>query len=255
MECAYPPAGIIVMAFASRLLNAGYRHKYVVFRMVMRREYRGTPEFPPDYKKINIGDTLHSRGDEILFRPARRSPEELKPDGNRARSWRKILFCGLLIAFVIVTVCTPVLAQTGIGEFSTGIPVLWPYHAILMVTGFLLLAAGFITAHFHATKNWFRTHKILQISGATCILAGIFIGAYMVALSGFPHLSNLHEIAGLVIGILLPVMILLGFSIFRVKKSMNTVRASHRWLGRVVIALILANIILGIITLRLVLGL
>ena len=160
----------------------------------------------------------------------------------------------------MVMVCAPVFAQPphppggSFGQFSQGIPVFWPYHAALMVTGFILLATGLITARYHRTKNWFRTHKILQIAGAVCIYAGIFIGVYMVTLSGFPHQMNLHEQAGLAIGILLPVMILLGFSIFRVKKSMNTVRMSHRWLGRGLIALIGINIVLGILTLKLILG-
>jgi len=172
----------------------------------------------------------------------------------------KQFFFGVLIAFFVVAVCTPVLALSppahngSFEKFSQGIPVWWPVHATLMVTGFILLAAGFITARYHRTKNWFRTHKILQIAGAVCIFSGIFIAVYMVTLSGFPHLTNSHEVVGIFIGILLPVMVILGLSIFRVKKSMNTVRTTHRWLGRVLIALILINIVLGIFTLVLVLS-
>jgi hypothetical protein len=216
--------------------------------------------FSAVHKKINIGATLHSRGDAILIRNPWNQAKDQHTAGSRVRSWRKRLFSGLLIAVVLVIVCAPVLALApppggGFARFSQGIPVWWPYHAALMVTGFILLAAGFITAHYHKTKNWFRTHKILQITGAFSIFAGIFVGVSMVTLSDFPHLTNLHEQAGLAIGILRPIMIILGFSIFRVKKSMNTVRKSHRWLGRALIALILINIVLGVTTLLLILGL
>ena len=181
--------------------------------------------------------------------------------GFRTSAIQRVIILSLFLTLASVLLLPPGSAQPlpppggGFGQFSQGIPVYWPVHAGLMVVGFILLTAGMITAHFHKTRNWFRTHKILQISGAACIFAGLFVAVYMVTLSGFPHFANPHELAGGVIGLLVVVMIVLGFSIFRVKKSMNEVRAGHRWLGRALIALILVNIILGISTLILVLGL
>ncbi|HVP96377.1 hypothetical protein [Methanoregula sp.] len=166
----------------------------------------------------------------------------------------------LLPVILIALLCGPVLAlplppaHGGAAQFSQGIPVYWPYHAGLMLTGFILLLTGFLVARYHKTGNWYRSHAILQTCGASCIIAGIAVGVYMVALSGFPPLRNIHEILGVTTGLLVVLTLVVGYSIRRVKTAKGGVRTGHRWLGRIAICLMVVTIIFGIYFLSLLLG-
>jgi len=163
---------------------------------------------------------------------------------------------GILILSAII--CAPAGAlpsppQGGFaGHFSQGIPVYWPYHAFFMATGFILLLAGAIVAH-RRKADWLKTHRILQVSGAICVLIGLLIGVYMVTLSGFPHLMNNHEVLGAITASLVLVTILVGSAITLIKDQKYVVRAGHRWLGRISLVLLVINIVLGIIVLSLIL--
>jgi heme A synthase len=156
-------------------------------------------------------------------------------------------------------VCGSALAQSaygsggGAGTFGHGIPVYWPYHALLMATGCILLIAGFIVARFHKTTNWYKNHMILQTTGGACIIAGLFIGIYMVTLSGLPNFHNIHEISGGIIGILLVITIILGYSIKRANTAKKVISTIHRLLGRISLVLIVINIFLGLLFLSIIL--
>ena len=199
-----------------------------------------------------------------MMPPTKRGPKEeqqtLHPVTKNCVVVRRAgLFAGILLLVMMTVVFSPVLAQSlpvpsgGSGNFNQGIPVYWPYHALLMVTGFILLFAGFITAKFHKKGKWYRTHVILQIAGCTFVIIGMFIAVYMVALSGFSHLRNLHEILGGVIVVLILITIAVGYLIRRVDASKNTIRTGHRWLGRISLTLVAVNIVLGLMVLALVL--
>jgi hypothetical protein len=182
------------------------------------------------------------------------------PQGNyHAYAWKNRIFFGILVAVVMAMICGPALALPspspvrGAGQFNLGIPVYWPYHVMLVSTGLILLVAGFIIARFRKTGTWYETHIILEIVGSACAIAGLFIGIYMVTLSGLPHFRNIHEIVGGVIGILLIITITLGYFIKRANKSKKIVRISHRWLGRISIALLVINVGLGILFLSIIL--
>ena len=160
----------------------------------------------------------------------------------------------MLVPIVFTMVCGPAQAQSSGGVyFDPGISVYWPYHALLMATGFILLLVGFAVVRLRKTPGWYKTHMILEISGGTCIIAGLFIGIYMVTLSGFPHLANIHEKLGVIIAILVISTILLGWLIKRTRESKKTIRMSHRWLGRISLALIVINIVLGVLFLSIIL--
>jgi uncharacterized membrane protein YozB (DUF420 family) len=183
----------------------------------------------------------------------------LPTDNCLTRIGKRGIFIGIVVAIVFTIVCAPALALPapapggGPGHFDQGIPVYWPYHALLMSMGFILLVAGFIVARYHKTGNWYKTHVILQATGAACIIAGLFTGIYMVALSGFPHLRNIHEILGVTLGALVVITLLIGWSIRRVTTAKTGIRTSHRWLGRIVIGLMVINILLGLLFLSIIL--
>jgi hypothetical protein len=172
---------------------------------------------------------------------------------------RRGIFFAFLLAAGMMTICSPAIAQTsspgaGLGHFNQGIPVYWPYHVLLISVGFILLAAGFITARFRRTGSWYKTHMILAAGGAACIIAGLFIGVYMVMLSGVPHLRNIHEITGVATVTLVVITVIIGYFIKRVNTLKNAIRTGHRWLGRISIALVVLNILLGLLVLSLVLS-
>ena len=174
-------------------------------------------------------------------------------------AWELKIFLGILVAVVPAILCGSALAQAtpppggGAGHFGEGIPVYWPYHAILMSAGFLLLFSGFLVARYHKTGNWYKTHRFLETTGGACVITGLFIGVYMVALSGLPHLRNIHEVLGAIVGIVLIGTMALGYFITRAGKSGNTVRKSHRWLGRISLILVAINIALGVFFLSMIL--
>jgi len=181
------------------------------------------------------------------------------PFSRWSGSWEQKILLGILVAAIPMIVCGAALAQPApppdgrVGHFDQGIPVYWPYHAILMSAGFVLLFSGFMVARFHKTGNWYKTHRLLETTGAACIVSGLFVGVYMVALSGFPHLRNIHEVLGAVAGIVLIATLALGYSITRAGKSGKVVRKSHRWLGRTTLTLIAINIALGVFFLSMIL--
>jgi hypothetical protein len=180
------------------------------------------------------------------------------PDSSSAHTLIRGTLSGLLTAVILALFCGPAFAlpsATGRAvQFNQGIPVYWPYHVLFISMGFILLVAGFIVARLHKTGNWYKTHMILQTAGGASVITGLFIGIYMVAVSGFPHLRNIHEILGVTIGILLIITITLGYFIRRINKSKNAVRISHRWLGRISLALMAVNIALGLLFLSILLG-
>ena len=79
------------------------------------------------------------------------------------------------------------------------------------------------------------------------------VGVYMVTLSGFPPLRNIHEILGVTTVFLVIIALALGSAYRRVHTAKTVVRISHRWLGRIVIGLMAVTIVLGIYFLSLIL--
>jgi len=204
---------------------------------------------------INTG-IVHSaiiEGMSPLDRIPRKNPVKYLPVTGRTRAWEKRIFFGILVAGVLAMLCGPVLAQptpspgAGAGSFGQGIMVYWPYHVLLMSAGFILLVTGFIIARHHKTGNWYNTHKLLEIAGGACIIAGLVVGISMVALSGLPHLRNIHEIFGVTTGLLVIVAIALGIFIRRAHTSKNAIRVSHRWLGWILTGLMVITIIFGLL--------
>ena len=96
-------------------------------------------------------------------------------------------------------------------------------------------------------RNWYNTHKLLEIAGGACIIAGLVVGISMVTLSGLPHLRNIHEIFGVTTGLLVIVAIALGIFIRRAHTSKNAIRVSHRWLGWILTGLMVITIIFGLL--------
>jgi len=168
---------------------------------------------------------------------------------------RFFLISVLAVAFILSSSARAFPFPPPANGFDQGITVYWPYHVFFMVTGFILLGTGFYIARYHKTSRWYRNHLIFQTCGATSIITGLGIGVYMVALSGFPHLKNIHEILGVATGVMVIATLSLGYSIKRVNTQKNTVRFTHRWMGRTVLCLMIVTIAFGLFFLSLILRL
>ena len=165
---------------------------------------------------------------------------------------RRALIVTIFIVLSSAILCSPVLAHSaaemGIApdQYDMGIPVYWPYHAVLMSTGFVLFLSGFIVMRFRKKPGKVKIHKLLQTAGGVSALSGLSVGIFMVALSGAPHIRYTHDMLGAGIVLLMIITLLLGYFINRATGFNPGVHKSHRWIGRTSITLAAINIILGV---------
>ncbi len=128
------------------------------------------------------------------------------------------------------------------------LPLLWPYHALLMVTGFILMFSAMLIARYRRSWIWwYKAHHILTPLGGALAIAGLLIAIYMVAATGGPHLRVPHAWLGSVIIAL--ILVTIGLGVLRdkwIEKSM-VIRPFHVWSGRVMLALMVVNIVLGLL--------
>jgi len=129
------------------------------------------------------------------------------------------------------------------------VDILWPYHAALMILGLALLTTGMLVARYRkARKGWLSLHKALGLVGATFVLLGLITAAYMVAASSGRHFAAVpHTYLGALALICLGVTPLLGYAQFHVTaSSRSTLRAIHRWSGRITLLLIALTMLSGL---------
>jgi hypothetical protein len=136
----------------------------------------------------------------------------------------------------------------GGGGATAQIPQIWPYHAVLMISGFSLMASGaiFATKRFRKSRRWLKTHKTLGPTGAIVSAVGLFVAIYMVSASGTSHFRVPHAFLGtaaLAFAFAAPV---LGYAQFHYLNNPK-IRTVHVWFGRIAIILMAANVISGLI--------
>ena len=120
-------------------------------------------------------------------------------------------------------------------------------HMLLMITAAICLMAGITTAMFLRKKSyWLKMHKRLNSTGFFFLLAGGIMSFSNIFTNDGTHFSGLHQLIGLSAIILTSVTLLFGFYSFKAANKV-TVRAAHRWMGRVSFLLILAALIIGLI--------
>ncbi len=120
-------------------------------------------------------------------------------------------------------------------------------HLTLMTCSFLLIATGVFFAMFRR-KNpaWLKRHKVLNTSGMVLALSGFFFIVLAISLAQGEHFRILHTWVGLIIIASVLITPLLGQLMFAVSAQIAQVRPWHIWWGRVTLALMVLNIILGI---------
>jgi hypothetical protein len=126
------------------------------------------------------------------------------------------------------------------------LPPPWPFHLFFVSVGGISLAGGVIAARYQKHKrDWIRLHKKLVLSGATFVLAGLSVAAYMVsAYMETYFVQEPHAYLGASTFIFVVVTPLLGIAQFSLKDK--RIRTIHKWSGRVTMMFIIATILAGI---------
>jgi hypothetical protein len=124
---------------------------------------------------------------------------------------------------------------------------LWHYHAVLMITGLLLLSTGMLIARYMKNRHWWlKAHKTMGISGAIVAISGLVMAMYMVSLSTGVHFRVPHAYLGSIIIIFVVMTPILGYAQFKSVSEAVKIRTIHRWSGRITLVLILLNILSGL---------
>lgn len=123
---------------------------------------------------------------------------------------------------------------------------LWPFHALLMVTGVILAGITIALPVWGRKPGWYRYHKILGFTGCAFVVIGLVMAYIMVMVGGGPHFRVLHGTLGLILIILL--LLVLGLGVFKEygKTHALLLRQSHLWLGRGTFVVLIITIALGV---------
>ncbi|MGB3943749.1 MAG: hypothetical protein WBK88_03025 [Methanothrix sp.] len=133
------------------------------------------------------------------------------------------------------------------GELPAEIVRLWPYHASLVILGFLLLLWGMTFAR-RKGPGWLKRHRALGATGSTVAIAGALTAFYMVSAASSVHFRVPHAYIGAFIVLLLMLTPSFGLLQFKVvAESRGRVRGLHRLLGRALLLLMAVNILFGIL--------
>jgi len=130
--------------------------------------------------------------------------------------------------------------ETGVAHQE--LPPPWPYHFLLVSTGFVVLSAAMLTARYMKDKKWWlKAHRSLGPLGAFVTLAGFATAVIMVWIyMGTLFINETHAYLGFAIAVMAILTPSLGFMQLRMKDK--RMRIIHRWAGRMTIGLMLINI-------------
>jgi hypothetical protein len=132
------------------------------------------------------------------------------------------------------------------GEYTAGTE-LWLIHATFMVLGLIFLISGSCIAKLLRKKKWWlKTHRALGVLGAVFGILGITIAIIMVETAGTGHIRYPHSLIGIITIIFLFITPTLGYKISKGKTSKG-LKATHRWIGRIALILMIFNIVSGLV--------
>ncbi|MBU7016250.1 MAG: hypothetical protein HXS44_01980 [Theionarchaea archaeon] len=134
---------------------------------------------------------------------------------------------------------------SGIGKGKA--PELWPFHAVFMTVGLLLMAVAVTTVKMKAPRSWwFKAHKIGGGLAVVIVLTGLITALYMVSQSGGNHFRVLHAYLGILALLLTIVTPVMGVISDKWKPRRPQVRSIHLWCGRAAVFLIVIVIVSGL---------
>ncbi|NIP35749.1 MAG: hypothetical protein GWN18_09230, partial [Thermoplasmata archaeon] len=138
---------------------------------------------------------------------------------------------------------------TGESE-SEETPILWPFHAIMMVAGMSLMLFGVTMIYSKNTKRfmgtWFHHHKNWMSVGVSAAGVGLIIGFYMIATTTGVHLRVPHTWIGLLALVFSFLNLSLGVAFLKSRKK-KVIKKYHRQVGRVAVGLMVLTVITGLV--------
>jgi len=132
--------------------------------------------------------------------------------------------------------------QTG----ATRVPVtLWPFHALLMISGFSFIVAGAIVSWKKEGTSWMKIHQMLVRISAVLISTGTIFGVYMIEASKARHISFPHSYSGVFLPVLTIIVLVSGEILLKPDKGPKSKRKIHRVLAWILISLMSITMIEG----------
>jgi hypothetical protein len=132
--------------------------------------------------------------------------------------------------------------QTG----ATAVPVtLWPFHALLMISGFSFIVAGAIVGRKKEGTGWMKIHRMMVRISTLLISAGAIFGVYMIDASKSIHLSFPHSYTGVLLPILTISVLISGEMLLKPNKGPKSKRKIHRVLAWILVSLMSITMIEG----------
>jgi hypothetical protein len=132
--------------------------------------------------------------------------------------------------------------QTG----ATSVPVtLWPFHALLMISGFSFIVAGAIVARKKEGTGWMKIHRMLVKINTLLILTGAIFGVSMIEISQSMHINFPHSYFGISIPVLTIIVLISGERLLKPNKGPKSKRKIHRVLAWMLISLMSITMIEG----------
>ncbi len=130
---------------------------------------------------------------------------------------------------------------------------LWPVHAALLVTGIIcIVAAGLLPVYGKSISGWYRFHVGLAVIGSVLSLIAIVLVFRVPYLSADPTAFSIHVILGLLLFVTLLAALVIALARNRAGSRKVLFRSSHIWAGRLFIALVLVNILIGLVAVGLI---
>jgi H+/Cl- antiporter ClcA len=119
-------------------------------------------------------------------------------------------------------------------------------HILLMI----LATLGFITGvsaaiFFRKNKHWLNFHRKLNLLSLMVTILGIIMAVTYITDSSGTHLNGLHHKAGLTTFLIASAAVFFGFHQIR-GKNKKTLKAFHRWTGRMTLLMFVFVIVLGL---------
>jgi len=135
-----------------------------------------------------------------------------------------------------------IIIETG----ATRVPVtLWPFHALMMISGFSFVVAGAIVALKKEGTGWMKIHRMLARIGSLLIWAGAIFGVFMIGAPTLKHLNFPHSYSGILIPVLTIIVLISGARLLMPNKGPKSKRKIHRVIAWILISLMSVTIIEG----------
>jgi hypothetical protein len=131
--------------------------------------------------------------------------------------------------------------------FATGNVPIWPFHAGLMVIGFILVIFGIsFSRRRKSIKGWLKTHRAFGFAAMVFVILGAGTAIAMVSKMTGLHLHSPHAILGAVTALLSLATPIGGYYSTKSKTTGPRLKSIHGFSGYVTAVLVLLAIIAGL---------